>query len=232
MRSYEALVDYGNLSSFERQVVRTMVPFYSWQKGMLRLVARFPIDHPVAAGITMMLGRLNEELARDQFGEDMPEGYLGLIPLPGGGAFNTRSLNPFQDAAALTTPQGIASSVNPYIQAIVRNALGAPEGGFVKYQRVNEFGQAVPDTSLPEDIGATFTGVPQARLVTGLGGPQPTQAAGRFFGVPAYTQADVQKILARTRRSRNTVAGIPNTQPKQTQTGPTLGLSRLYGGSR
>lgn len=212
-RSFEAMVDYGNLSPFEREVVRSVIPFYSWQKAMLKQVAKFPIDHPAAAGVLMQIGDLNRQLNIEEYGTDLPAAYKGLIDLPFIGTFNTRGFNPLADSASLLTPQGIAASVNPFVDAGVRNALGAPEGGFVKHQRINEFGTTVPDTSPAEDLGQIATGLPQYQVGAGLfgggaypGAPTGAQAAERFTGIPTYTQAQVRKIIARSLKSQKRIA--------------------------
>lgn len=212
-RSFDAMVDYGNLTPFERQVVRSVVPFYSWQKGILKIVTNMAMDHPIAAGITVQLAELNRELQREQYGTELPTAYAGLIDLPGVGTINTRGFNPFQDSAQLLTPQGIAASINPFVDLGIRNAFGAPEGGFVKHQRMNEFGTVVPDTSPAEDLVGIGQGLPQYQLGAGLtggayeGGPQGVQSAERFAGVPQYTDEQVRKIIARALQSRQRLAG-------------------------
>lgn len=209
-RTYEALVDYNDLSPFERQVVRSVVPFYSWQKGILKLTARFPLDHPQVAGIMMSFQGIQQQLTEDYYGGELPEAYASIIPFPGLGNVNTRSINPFQDAAALTSPQGIAASLSPFLESGARNALGAPEGGFAEHYRIDEFGSRVPDTSPAQDLTETITGLPQFRLGESLSGRSlsgiPSKGAARgtgsFVGVPTYDDAQIQKIVQRLIESR------------------------------
>lgn len=207
-RSFTALVDYGDLGPFERQFVRSVVPFYAWQKGILKLVAKFPIDHPIAAGVGLQFYELNKELNRDQYGGDLPEAYSGFVDLPLLGTVNTRGINPFQDSGSLTTPQGIASSLNPVLDIAIRNAFGAPEGGFATKYRQNEFGQVVPDTSPAEDVQSNVLNLPQFRLGAGVAGqlpegqPQGVQAAGRFVGANYYTEDQVRKIIERVLKAQ------------------------------
>src|SRR5690606_32278522 len=111
-RTYEAMVDYNDLSPFERQVVRSAVPFYAFQKGVLKLVARVPADHPAATAALLTIAQLQQELNEDHYGGALPDYYRGLVDVPGVGPINTRGFNPFQDAAQLATPQGIAASMN------------------------------------------------------------------------------------------------------------------------
>lgn len=213
-RTYEAMVDYSDLTPFERQVVRAVVPFYAWQKGILKLVAKFPIDHPIAAGIGLQLAELNRELAADELGGEVPRYYEGVIDLPLLGHTNVRPLIPFFDAAQLVTPQGIAQSLNPFFEIAARNVFGAPESGFPEYQRINEFGSAVPDTSPAQDLTSLIAGLPPVRLgqsltgtsITGAPVRPPVQAAGQFAGVPTYTDEEVRKIIQRLLKAQERVA--------------------------
>lgn len=203
-RAFTALVDYNDLSPFERSIVRTALPFYAWQKGIFKLVARFPIDHPVAAAVALMLGKMNRDYAERN---NLPEAYEGLVDVPGFGTLNTRGFNPFQDAGQLTSPQGIAASLNPFVEIAVRNALGAPEGGFVEHQRLNEFGVLAPDTSPLQEFGELGGALPQVRLGGSLTGQQPTgqpasEGAMRFLGLPKVSDEQVLRIQERVRKSK------------------------------
>lgn len=203
-RAAKALVDYNDLSPFERNIVKSVVPFYSWQKAVLKHVAAFPIDHPVAVGMTMQIGKLNMDLTEQQ---GLPEAYTGMFPVPGLGNVNLKGANPFADADALMSPQGIAASMNPFLGAAVKNAM-APQFGFVKHQQMNDFGQAVPDTHPGEDVGRIATGTPQFTLgqqVTGnapKGAPGPAQGLLRFVGVPGYSDQQLEAIKTRVKKSR------------------------------
>lgn len=221
-RSYEALVDYGNLSPFERQVVRSVVPFYSWQKGMLKTAAKLPVEHPQLVAVLMGMSKLNEELNRDQYGVDLPEAYAGIVDVPGFGTINTRGFNPLQDANQLASPQGIAASLNPFLEIGLRNALGAPQSGFVDKQRVNEFGSLVPDTSPAQDVTEMATTAPQARFVESLAGaspvpgflPSPAVGAERFAGISAIPPEQLAAIRARVLKSQARLAGSSGTPTK------------------
>lgn len=212
-RSYEAMVDYGNLSDVEQAYVRAAVPFYAWQKGILKQVIKFPVDHPVRAALMMQLGQLNEHLT-----QDLPDAYKGLVHLPGGRAFNLRPFNPFADATAMVTPQGIAGSLNPFEESLLRNALDAPATGYPEAYRVDELGRAMPTTNpLQESIGA-FLQTPQAGAV----GLAPSgRNVGGFFGLKTYSPGAEAKIKTRYQKSQqkqkaaeNTQAGISNAKPK------------------
>jgi hypothetical protein len=135
-----------------------------------------------------------------------------MVGVPGTNMkINTRSFNPFADAVALATPQGLAQGINPFVEIAVRNALGAPENGFAKQYRINEFGQSVPDTDPTEGIGKILTGLPQSGLAGALtgSGPQGDQGIGRgigkFFGASTYSPEQLANIKSRLGKSQQVV---------------------------
>jgi hypothetical protein len=201
-RALTAMVDYQDLTPFERQIVKSVVPFYSWSKGILKLVAKYPIDHPIGAAVAMNFGRLNEEWAAEA---GLPSGYSGLTKVPGLGTVNLRSWQPFQDSAQLTTPEGIGSAVNPFVEAMVRDVLDAPSG-FGGGQRINDYGIAVGDANTLEDSAKAFTELPQVRLAqtyaSGDDRVPAGQATARFFGLPTYSEEQVRRIQRRVREQK------------------------------
>lgn len=205
VRAQEALVDYGNLSPFEQQVVRSVIPFYSWQKGILKIVAKMPVDHPLALGIMMNLGQVQADLMKDRFGGEMPLGYAGLVDVPGLGAINTRGMNPFMDSLSLTTPEGISNSINPYADILIRAAYGAPEGGFVEGRTMSSYGTAVPEVNPAKGLGDILLGIPQAQvagLATGGARYGAAQTLEKFAGINTLTPADIKKIVERTKAAK------------------------------
>ena len=212
MRAQTALIDYGNMTPFERQYVKAIVPFYAWQKNVLKIVSLFPVDHPAAAGVLMQLDKLNQDLNERQYGGKLPDAYAGLITIAGK-TINTRAWNPFQDADQLASPQGIAASINPVVDIALRNALGAPDGGFVKHTRANEFGTYVPDTSPLQDALREVSMLPQLNLGTALAsgksatGQGRAQTSLRFAGIPGMTPEQIAKVVARAKRTEERLEG-------------------------
>jgi hypothetical protein len=196
----KALVDYGDMSPFERAYVRTAVPFYAWQKGILKLAARQAWDHPAAVGIMLRLGDLNRELQKDKYGAELPGGYANMVSTPFGN-MNLSPINPFGDAAALLTPQGIASSLNPYVEAGAREALGAPQFGIADHYRESDIGSAEPMPNTAGDLKDLFAFAPPFQAARSQSG------AIRFSGAPVYSDAEVQKIVDRTRKTQAKIAG-------------------------
>lgn len=207
-RATKALVDYNDLSPFERQAVRSVVPFYSWQKGILKLAAKAMADHPFAVSAALQVYQLNQDLMEDQYGAALPRAYESVVDLGPLGKRNLRSFNPFVDAGSLTSPQGIAASMNPFVESATRNALGAPEGGFADYWRENEFGSLVPDTSPAQDFTEAFEFLPQARVGQAIASGQDVSGRGRsaalqgYLGAPTYTDEQVQAIIDRVLKTQ------------------------------
>jgi hypothetical protein len=202
-RAYRAMVDYGDLSPFERGFVRSVIPFYAWQKGMLKLITRFPSDHPVATGMLLQLGKLHEEMLQDRLGGPVPDAYMGMTNV--GGWRNLRALNPFADAIQLATPQGIAQSTNPFVDVFLRDAYNAPEYGASR-AGISATGGPEEKVDYAKAVGQQLLGFPQVRLAQNeIGGEDIYgQDAGRvgaitrFLGNPrSFSEEDIDKIAGR-----------------------------------
>lgn len=207
-RASKALVDYGDLSPIERGLVRSVIPFYSWQKGVLKLVTRFPVDHPMATYVLMQLGKVHEEMLSDKLHGPIPDAYLGYAQV-GGKLRNLRAINPLMDSTQLLTPQGITSSMFPFVDALLRDAYSAPEQGTAQL-RMGTTGspeQGVDYGAVAEQNLLSFPQVRTAQNVLGqddVYGQNPGlgQALGNFLGTPREVPVDQpSKIEARTQAS-------------------------------
>jgi hypothetical protein len=225
-----AFLDYQRMGPFEQQVISSVVPFYPFEKSMMRLVAKFPIDHPVATGFLMTLGNLNQTLNKQIYGTELPDYYKNLIKLPGVGTLNIGKFNPFEHSAGVfTSPQNIAGAMNPFISDLIRNAYGAPsyfphnaQGKLVApATRLDQFGVEQPATNLGADIGSTLGGVPLGRFLgsqtgsSAISGSTPTGPGlgiEKFLGVPVMPPAQLQKLLKRVMRF-NTAQATKSTAP-------------------
>lgn len=221
-RAHKALVDYMDLSPFERQVVRGVVPFYAFQKGVLKLTAQLPADHPAVVGVMSSIAQVQDELNQERYGGDLPEFYRGLIEIPGLGVTQTRGFNPFQDSAQLLSPQGIAAAMNPLLEIGLRNALGAPEGGYVETTRIDEFGRRAPDTRPLTGLTDLIGALPPVRVAQLLPGPDIGYYGGtgtqdtleQTIGVRRYSPEEVQKLVQRLRKAEGT--GAPRAKTRWT----------------
>lgn len=198
-RANEAMVDYGNLSPFERSAVRSVVPFYSWQKGILKVTLNQAIDHPARTSLIMAMGRMNDEYIADRLGvekEDVPNLYNHLV-----GDVNLRSYNPFADPSELLSVEGITRSMNPFLELAVRKGMGAPEGGFAESFRLGDYGQAQADVDVRSGLLDLGTRSPGARLIHD---DTREESAGerviRGVGFGPVDEAKVRARLAKTKK--------------------------------
>lgn len=98
-RAKEAIVDYGELSPFERNVVRRVVFVYPWQKGATKYAGHFLRDHPVQAAALGMLGEQGAQINEQKLGP-VPS-YLKGVFDPGSGLVNPAGVNFFQTPAQI-----------------------------------------------------------------------------------------------------------------------------------
>lgn len=110
-RAKEAIVDYGEMSPFEKNVIRRLVFVYPWQKGATKYAGHFLRDHPAQAAALGMLGEQGRAQSDKTYGA-LPT-YLQGIFGSSGRAVNPAGVNFFQ------TPAQIG-------QAIVGMATGDP----------------------------------------------------------------------------------------------------------
>lgn len=210
-RAQTALVNYGDLGPLERSIVRSVVPFYAWQKGILKLVAKFPSDNPVASALLIKLGDLNNELLEDRLGGPVPSAYAG--GLAAGPFAIPRGLNPFVDAGSLVDPNLMADNVTPFADLLVRDAYNAPEG-YPESYRMGAFGQKVPEVNALTGSTDIFSGLPQVRLgQQAFGGgdaygqdPGVTAAIQRFLGGGrTYTEEEIRRIMDRVAETQESL---------------------------
>jgi hypothetical protein len=95
------LGNFADLTPFERQYIRTIVPFYSWFKMITKITARLGVDHP---GRLRMMQLMVIAAGTDE--ENLPGGHMpswlrAALPLSGveGGEqdlLSTTAINPFE----------------------------------------------------------------------------------------------------------------------------------------
>jgi len=227
----DAVIDYGNLSNTERYWVRAIVPFYSFEKGVAKIVFRMPIDHPVAAALMMTMAKLQEENAVDDNGNPLPERYQGVVDLPLLGPTDMQKFNPLRDVEALITPEGILSSLQFAVQDVVRAAAGLPAPGTKAKVKVDGYGRLVPDVSVTSQLGSSFFGGPQGRFLQ-------TGGVSRFLGIPRVKQDVLNRAGERNTLSLAELANADQATQEKAAAAPinTLALQsnlrhRLDGGA-
>lgn len=227
-KATKGLVDYADQTAVERQVVRTFIPFYAWQAGIMKMATRLAIDHPARVRVTMLLGQVNNELFQEE--EALLPDYLrGTVDLGPLGMVRTARMNPFADSTGILDPDKLKDSINPFIDLLLgRMYRQDPTGGFGP-KEVNQFGQAVPRVNIGPGrvLSDVFGGAPVARLGGGILGigeaqerqqqPIPQQVLS-FLGPTMTDEAKLAEARARKARAiQQVTTGAPlPAQPKKT----------------
>lgn len=167
------LPEWDRMTPFERTVVRSIFPFYSWAGFILKHAYRYPIDHPYRAAVTASLGRLQ----KDDMGESLPTRFMDSIFLGNADAkgnvssLQTGTINPFRDVANYFTLAGFTRSVNPVLSTILEAVGVNPAQGVqdlypdIAYDPAT--GQLRPSNP---NLLSSFIGnvVPQSQLLTAM----------------------------------------------------------------
>ena len=214
-RANRALIDYGDLNSLERAVIRRILFFYPWLKGSTRWTKDYLRDHPQQAALVGQFGQTGEKLTAEE---------LGLLPSWAQGLIKYTSGYPL----ALTgnpTAAGIVSQP-AQLGMVVAGLLGfgRPGTGFQARQLLtpgpsaaismvsgrDDFGRDVPQTF--GTFADELAGVPVKTLVERLTQDQtgrtypmsPTQALLQFLiGGLAPRTTDIRKLNQAAERERS-----------------------------
>lgn len=240
-RARKSLVDYSDLTPFERSLVRRIVPFYAWQKGILKLALSLPFDHPsrfaAINAVTNFLGGYSRE-ERQAY----PEYLVNSIEVAGH-RFSTRGLNPFADAFSLVRPGegGLQDSLGPDIRAASQFVLRSGANPFGP-QEVSQYGTLEPQVGA-EDVAFEFLrDLPFGRAILQpkpRPGQEPApidirqQLLSYVGGVTERTPTQIQAAIDREAKNRRAALMSQNPQPAQqaaSSSGGLLGTRASTGG--
>ncbi len=199
----QSLGDYLGLGPVEKNVVRNIVPFWSWYKAITQIAYHLQVDHPLRAVILARLGVIGDEDVKRALGA-LPSFLRGVIPLGQSGqeanVLSTSGFNPYA-----TIPQvgaGVTEDVSqlglaPYLSVpigVLQHSYGKPVStASLLNQSAQQFVQNLPPSRL------AFPAAPsklypkrsrQSELLSYLGVPykQPNLTeAHRRAGTPAVT---------------------------------------------
>lgn len=216
---HRVLVDYGDLSPFEQSFVRTVVPFYAFQKGVLKVASRYAIDHPAIMGITFALGDLNKQLQKDKYGGELPDAYAATVKMGPLGNVNLAPFSSFGDSGKLLTAEGIGASVNPFVKFGASQLFGSSGPG-TQYRLTATGGKQ--EVMRPAQLFEPFTNAPQvqalAQTAAAGGAPGFQSPAGRFTGLGGYSNAQLAQAAATQMRGEGALHGTaPSATEKQVQ---------------
>lgn len=106
-----------DLTPIERNLIKQVIPFYSFQRHLFRFAARYPADHPIRTVVIQSAIRQHQEE------KDLPSRFKQMFWLGEPNAdgeqwrINLRSLNPFSDFGDNFTLAGFLNNSTPLIKA-------------------------------------------------------------------------------------------------------------------
>lgn len=123
------MVDFGDLSDFERRYIKRAIPFYAWISGITKRTARLVADEPWKAAIAYRLSQQGAQNLEDQYGE-LPKFLKGMVGVGDDKVLMTQGLNPFMTPADVSGmlsgaflpgrqdgPQNPLAQLNPIMKA-------------------------------------------------------------------------------------------------------------------
>ena len=195
----KSMMDWTSLTPIERQVYKSIFPFYGFMRHAMQYVANYPIDHPLRAATMASFAQAEQE---DNNG--LPLNMLGFLPIgspnsKGGQNFiQIGAINPFNDVANLFTVAGFLRSTNP-IMSSAFESVGLTQGSADLYPTL----RFDPESGRLDAVRPSFLGslaentIPQTRLLSS------------FLGINADFNRQLQKDPAAAVRSLLSAAGAP-----------------------
>jgi hypothetical protein len=118
----KAMGDFSKMSPLERNVVRRIVPFYTWQRHVTKLAFSLPVEHPLRVAWTMHLSQLGQggdPTKQDSATAGLPDWTRGYVPLGGSKWLSAGGMNPFNSTTnpPIFSTREIGKTLNPLIQA-------------------------------------------------------------------------------------------------------------------
>jgi hypothetical protein len=120
----KSMMDWMSMSPIERDVLKSIFPFYGFMRHAIGYVLRYPFDHPLRAAVLGAFGRAEQE---DLGG--LPLSHLAMVPVPFLDADKAGSklmmslgaVNPFGDVANMLTVAGFVGATNPVISTLLES---------------------------------------------------------------------------------------------------------------
>ena len=128
-KARQILQDWLGQTPFERNVIKSILPFYGFIGHAMRFVLRYPLDHPLRAEFMAKLAEA--EMEDNNMG--LPGRFMSMLffgkPDSKGNqhSFNLGPFNPFGDVANSMTLAGFLGNTNPVIQTMFQ-MVGIDQG--------------------------------------------------------------------------------------------------------
>ncbi len=201
-RAFNALGDFTNLNPFERGMVTPIIPFYAFSKAMFKILLRMPIDHPLAAGIMMGMGRMQQQYMQQQLGAH-PDFTIGA-GFNAGGLVNYAKTSPLTDSYRLITAEGIGMSLSPWLRPFAESIMG--QGGFNGQAEMGSYGQLKQTPNFMSDFLGAFTSAGGISAGAGLVGGSSDSALAQLVKAISpwknYTDVQLAAIIKRIKRTQ------------------------------
>ena len=177
-----AIGNYTHLNPFERNVMRTALPFYSWYRAILTTSLHLALDNPLRAQIMVKLGQIGAETQLLHMA--VPSFLQGSLPLGSGPngtqrALATQTLNPWATLGQLS--RGLTTDItqlglDPYFIGTLQ-AFGKLSSQFGQTQAVS------PGALLGAVLKDIGMGVPPLAQLFPRGPSQlyPNRGAGNYL---------------------------------------------------
>jgi hypothetical protein len=194
------LVDFDDLSRTERELVRRVLPFYSWTKGSGKIMVNLLMDRPLAVNVGVNLGLQYQEDLEKEFGGEIPDYVKGAIPFGKREGsqqkiWSTNAINPFVTPAD-TLSQGIqlATGGPSSIQPGPDNALSGANP--VIKGVLGAFGMPDPFTGRRQEPGLKGFAQGFANSLPQVQGLARSYPKTRMIGDPTLTDDDLKEMKA------------------------------------
>jgi hypothetical protein len=128
-RVLDNMIDFTDLSNFERTVIKRAIPFYSWIRGITKRTGQMVLNEPGKAAVGANIGRYGVQHNEEMYGE-LPEFLKGIVGNGGSRVLVTQGMNPFMTPAdvlgmvggmflpgQMTGPQNPIATMNPVFKA-------------------------------------------------------------------------------------------------------------------
>ncbi len=201
--SNKILQDWDSMVPFERQILRTVFPFYGWMRHIIQYAFTYPWDHPYRASIISNFAR-NE---MDDWQTGLPEQFQNYLffgnPDEYGNekGFNIRGANPFADVANYFTLAGFLAQLNPIAGGLMEAAGINPISGKA---------DLYPELYYDEETGRLEPKTPNAAMAVAESILPPLPLLRGALGVPSGEEKSIQLSDPQAYRSMLfSAAGIP-----------------------
>jgi hypothetical protein len=170
------------------QHLRKLVPFYGWDRAILRHGRTMTVTHPARTEVQARIGEQGVEETKKALG-DIPSYMEGLIPLGGKKVLSTQGVNPYSTIPETIAPilaavglgkhkpgEALAMQLNPFLTGLIESTTGQSllSGGKLPHHGGGILGQTAANV---------LEGIPQIRLgetlIKGAAKPHPNKRTGK-----------------------------------------------------